>query len=272
MAKRIVKKSSTETTAPAAEVTATEVAVAPKVEETPAPQAAEAPKAKRTSRKKVVAAEETAQAVETVPVVAEVTTAPVAEAPKEEAPATSTADEESDSKKRKTRRPKQEFSEVIEQAISSVKANQEAMKAILLMLQEAQKAYTRQVRASQKEAEKSKNKRKSDTPRKEAGFNKPALLSDQLADYLHNVAGYADVARGTCLKRTKVTSLLRQHFRQAGMLKEGDGRFILYEKDPAFQAMLSSELAAGTELSYFNLQRYLKHQYTNVADAPVATA
>ena len=109
-------------------------------------------------------------------------------------------------------------------------------------------------KASQKRA-----KRKN-TNRAPSGFVKPTLISSELASFLGKTAG-------TEMARTEVTREINAYIRANQLQDKSNGRRIIAD------AKLSSllKLAAGEELTYFNLQRYMSPHFTKSA-APVATA
>ena len=114
-------------------------------------------------------------------------------------------------------------------------------------------------KASQKRA-KSKN-----TNRAPSGFVKPTLISSELASFLGKTAG-------TEMARTEVTREINAYIRANQLQDKSNGRRIIAD------AKLSSllKLAAGEELTYFNLQRYMSPHFTksaaNVAAAAAAVA
>ena len=114
-------------------------------------------------------------------------------------------------------------------------------------------------KASQKRA-----KRKN-TNRAPSGFVKPTLISSELASFLGKTAG-------TEMARTEVTREINAYIRANQLQDKTNGRRIIAD------AKLSSllKLAAGEELTYFNLQRYMSPHFTksaaNVAAAAAAVA
>lgn len=109
-------------------------------------------------------------------------------------------------------------------------------------------------KASQKRA-----KRKN-TNRAPSGFVKPTLISSELASFLGKTAG-------TEMARTEVTREINAYIRANQLQDKSNGRRIIAD------AKLSSllKLAAGEELTYFNLQRYMSPHFTKSA-ANVAAA
>ena len=106
-----------------------------------------------------------------------------------------------------------------------------------------------------------KNKRSGN--RKPSGFVRPTLISDELAEFLGKPSG-------TELARTEVSKEINNYIRTNKLQDEKNGRQI--NADPKLSTLL--RLPAGDSLTYFNLQRYMKHHFVKV-DAPavpVATA
>ena len=109
-----------------------------------------------------------------------------------------------------------------------------------------------------------KNKRSGN--RKPSGFVRPTLISDELAEFLGKPSG-------TELARTEVSKEINNYIRTNKLQDEKNGRQI--NADPKLSTLL--RLPAGDSLTYFNLQRYMKHHFVKVeapvvAAAPVATA
>jgi chromatin remodeling complex protein RSC6 len=95
--------------------------------------------------------------------------------------------------------------------------------------------------------------------RKPSGFIKPARISDELARFL-------GVAAGTEMSRTNVAKELNAYINTHNLKNAKNGRII--NADEKLSTLL--KLPKGEELSYFNLQTYLKHHF--IKTAPVATA
>jgi chromatin remodeling complex protein RSC6 len=110
-----------------------------------------------------------------------------------------------------------------------------------------------------KDAEKASQKRKrASGNRAPSGFVKPTLISDELALFLGK-------EKGSLLARTAVSKEINAYIR-ANKLQDGqNGRKI--NADAKLAKLL--KLAKGDELTYFNLQKYMKHHFVKTA---VATA
>ena len=100
-----------------------------------------------------------------------------------------------------------------------------------------------------------KNKRSGN--RKPSGFVRPTLISDELAEFLGKPSG-------TELARTEVSKEINNYIRTNKLQDEKNGRQI--NADPKLSTLL--RLPAGDSLTYFNLQRYMKHHFVKV-EAPV---
>lgn len=108
-----------------------------------------------------------------------------------------------------------------------------------------------------KEARKTKGKARDPNKKKRnpTGFAVPTQLSDDLCSFL-------GLAKKTVMPRTEVTTRITEYVKSH---KLAEGRDI--KADAALSKLLG--LKASDALTYFNLQRYLKHHYTKPA-APVA--
>jgi chromatin remodeling complex protein RSC6 len=129
--------------------------------------------------------------------------------------------------------------------------------AQLSVLRSQLTGVTSQVRALAKRAEREvklaqkagKKKRRSGN-KAPSGFVKPAKISDELASFLK-------VAKGTEMARTKVTKEINAYVHQHKLQDPKNGRVILADKK--LRELL--RLKKGEELTYFNLQKYMKHHF-----------
>lgn len=120
------------------------------------------------------------------------------------------------------------------------------------------KVVEREMKAAQKASAK---KRRSSGNRQPSGFIKPTLITDELALFLGK-------ASGTEMARTEVSKEINQYIRENKLQDESNGRII--RPDAKLKKLL--RVGADEELTYFNLQRYMKHHFVK-KDAPVvATA
>lgn len=120
------------------------------------------------------------------------------------------------------------------------------------------KALEKSVSRELKNAHKSSSRRKKATGnRQPSGFIKPTLISNELAAFLGKPAG-------TELARTAVSKEINNYIRTNNLQNPTNGRMI--NADDKLSKLLN--LKAGDQLTYFNLQRFMKHHFVK----PAATA
>lgn len=216
------------------------------VVETPAPVVEnvvveKAQKAPRTKKAKVDAAPvvETPSQAPVVEVLA-----PVASAVETQAPVADAAPESVASKL-------SEFSTKIQQYVSlgaSLKAEYKALERYI----------SRELKNAQKASSK-KSKTKNSGNRKPSGFVKPTLISNELATFLGKPEGIE-------MARTEVSKEINSYIRAHDLKNKENGRKIM--PDASLKKLLN--IGDSDELTFFNLQRYIKHHF--VKQEPVATA
>jgi len=114
-----------------------------------------------------------------------------------------------------------------------------------------EKTVSRELKNAQKS---SSRKKKSTGVRKAAGFQKPTRISDELAAFLGKEVG-------TEMSRTQVSSEIDKYIKAHSLQSKTNGRIIV--PDTKLVALL--KLGANDELSYFNLQRYMKTHFIKSA-------
>jgi len=120
-----------------------------------------------------------------------------------------------------------------------------------------EKIVSREVKNAQKSSSK---KRKSNTNRQPSGFVKPTLISDELAKFLGKNSG-------TEMARTEVSKEINGYIRAKGLQDPANGRKI----NPDLNLAKLLNIKSGDELTYFNLQRYMKHHFVKTTP-PVPAA
>lgn len=220
---------------------------------TPAPVAATAPvsvpvaeakttSAKKTSSKKAAKVDETpAPAVTaTTPVAVDTTTVAAVVAA-----ATTDAAAESNSITKLT-----ELDAKLQQLSSILSALKSDVKVIAKTIVREQKVAQKNSKAS---------RRASGKERQPSGFVKPTPISNELADFLGK-------NQGSEMARTEASKEIHQYIRTHGL---ATGRDI----NPDAKLSVLLNVQSGDKLTYFNLQRYMKHHFLKAVTAtdPAAT-
>ena len=113
-----------------------------------------------------------------------------------------------------------------------------------------EKVFSRELKSAQKNSK----KRKSSGNRAPSGFVKPTRISDELAKFLGKTVG-------TEMARTEVSKEINAYIREKGLQDKENGRKI--HPDASLSKLLA--LTSADELTYFNLQRYMKHHFLKEA-------
>jgi len=142
-----------------------------------------------------------------------------------------------------------DFGEKINQLTSLLSAMKNEYKTL-------EKTISRELKAAQKASQK---KKRASGNRAPSGFVKPTLISDELAAFLGK-------DKGTELARTAVSKEINAYIRAAKLQDPTNGRKI----NPDAKLAKLLKLAKGDELTYFNLQKYMKHHFIKTVVAPVA--
>ena len=132
------------------------------------------------------------------------------------------------------------------------------MTSLLSTLKSDYKTLEKTVSREMKVLEKASNKgRRSNANRKPSGFIKPTLISDELAAFLGKSVG-------TEMARTAVSKEINHYIQTHNLKDKNNGRII--HADAKLTKLL--KLQKDDELTYFNLQKYMKHHFPK--PAPVA--
>jgi len=141
-----------------------------------------------------------------------------------------------------------EYSEKINQLTSYVSALKSEFKSL-------EKSVAKELKAAQKASQK---KKRASGNRAPSGFVKPTLISDELAAFLGK-------EKGSLLARTAVSKEINNYIRSNKLQDAQNGRKI--HADAKLAKLL--KLSKTDELTYFNLQKFMKHHFVK---APTATA
>ena len=120
-----------------------------------------------------------------------------------------------------------------------------------------EKAVTREMKIAQKLSSK---KRRNNGNRKPSGFIKPTRISDELAAFLGKTIG-------TEMARTEVSKEINTYIQSHGLQDKSNGRKI----NPDAKLTQLLKISKEDELTYFNLQKFMKHHFVK-AEVPVVVA
>tara|TARA_Y100001936_G_C16022107_1_gene640127 strand:+ start:173 stop:754 length:582 start_codon:yes stop_codon:yes gene_type:complete len=140
-----------------------------------------------------------------------------------------------------------EFSSILEQLNAAVST----IKTLTTTVRSLEKRVARDRRVMQKKM-KGRAKRVVDPNKPPSGFAKPGPVSDELRAFLK-------LDKDTLIARTEVTKKITEYCKLHKLQKEEDKRTI--NVDPALKKLL--RLKKNDELTFFNLQKYMKIHYPN---------
>ena len=121
-----------------------------------------------------------------------------------------------------------------------------------------EKAVSRELKSALKASAK---KRRTSGNRQPSGFVKPTRISDELAEFLGKTVG-------TEMARTSVSKEINAYIRANNLQDEKNGRKI--NPDNKLSKLL--KLSKEDELTYFNLQKFMKHHFIKAVPVESATA
>lgn len=110
-----------------------------------------------------------------------------------------------------------------------------------------------------KKLQKGKRQRKIGTNVTPSGFNKKKQISEELATFLN-------VANDTKMARTDVTKLLSAYIREKQLQNPDNRKFIIPDEKLTSLLRIKPDIP---DLTYFTLQRHLKHLFLDVNDITI---
>ena len=140
-----------------------------------------------------------------------------------------------------------EFATVLEQLVSA----QAVLKTLTTTVRQLEKRVARDRKVMQKKM-KGRAKRVVDPNKPPSGFAKPGPVSDELRKFLN-------LGADELIARTEVTKKITEYCKAHNLQKVEDKRTI--NVDSALKKLL--RLKKGDELTFFNLQKYMKVHYPN---------
>jgi len=151
-----------------------------------------------------------------------------------------------------------DLSQELNDDISELLKNIQARLALDTAIKVNAKAIEKKVAKLTKLMEKTTKKRKS-SQNKVSGFEKPTAISDELARFVGEPVG-------TMMARTSVSKKIHEYVKSNNLQNPANRRII--NPDAKLKKLLKT--TGSDELSYFNLQKYLKVHFKK--DVPVAKA
>jgi upstream activation factor subunit UAF30 len=157
--------------------------------------------------------------------------------------------------------------------ITSIDAKIQQVTSILSSMKNDSKALRKEFLAKKKALEKlekksAKKKRAAPVEGEEvkprnSGFMRPVKISDELASFLGK-------ATGTVMGRQDANDEIRQYVALHNLKETEKGKGRNINPDAKLSALL--KLPKDEQLTYFNLQKYMKPHFIRIEDAVVATA
>ena len=144
-----------------------------------------------------------------------------------------------------------EFSAKLQQLISLFSSVKNDFKVL-------EKIVAREMKNAQKLSSK---KRRNNGNRKPSGFIKPTRISDELAAFLEKTTG-------TEMARTEVSKEINAYIQKHGLQDKSNGRKI--NPDAKLTELL--KISKDDELTYFNLQKFMKHHFIKAEELALLNA
>ena len=196
---------------------------------------------KKTSTKKGTSS---SSKTTTAPTTAPVTETPVTETPVTETPVTETPVTE-------TPVIQEDFNDTFKVITSSLSNLVGELKTLTTEVKRLEKRVTKELKEAKKVRKGKKYDSNGDKPKRApSGFAKPSDISEELCQFLGRPIG-------TRMARTEVTKHVTNYIRENDLQNPENKRHILPDKKLA--GLLSS--TNEDEVTYFNLQKYMKHHY-----------
>ena len=135
-----------------------------------------------------------------------------------------------------------------------------SVKILVADVKKLEKKVQRELKEARKNRKKNKSGGSQDKPKRApSGFAKPSDISEELCVFLGRPFG-------TQMARTEVTKFVTQYIKDQGLQNPVNKRHIL--PDQKLGALLGAN--DEEEVTYFNLQKYMKHHFPKSASAKVA--
>ena len=143
------------------------------------------------------------------------------------------------------------YSDEFTHILGQLKTLQTTLKELTIYTTKLEKRVAKEQKVLHKKAQ-GKGKRKNAGNKSPSGFSKPGPISDELRTFL-------GVGKDELVARTEVTKKINTYCREKGLQDEKDKRKLLPDK--TLTKLL--RIGKGDELTFFNLQKYMKVHYPN---------
>lgn len=142
------------------------------------------------------------------------------------------------------------YAEEFSHLLSEFRSLQTKLKDLIQYTQKLEKKVTREQKNLQKKA--SGKRRRAPGTGQPSGFSKPGPVSDELRSFLN-------LKKDELIARTDVTKRINAYCKEHGLQGEKDKRVL--KPDKALTKLL--RIKKGDELTFFNLQKYMKVHFPN---------
>ena len=140
----------------------------------------------------------------------------------------------------------------LQEQFTSLLAQLTALRSQLTAVTTQARSLAKRADRELKHAQKQGRKKRKSGNRAPSGFVKPTKISNELASFLNK-------PKGTEMARTEVTREINNYIRENKLQDPKNGRHILADKK--LKTLL--KLKNTDELTYFNLQKYMKVHFPN---------
>ena len=143
-----------------------------------------------------------------------------------------------------------DLSESFRTLLTNVNAISVQMKNIVSDVKRMERRVGRELKEANRKSKSKKNKNLDKPKRAPSGFAKPSDISTELCDFLQ-------MPSGSQLARTEVTKHITRYIREHNLQNPENKRHIL--PDAKLGSLLN--VSDSDEVTYFNLQKYMKHHF-----------
>ena len=143
------------------------------------------------------------------------------------------------------------YSDEFTHILGQLKTLQTTLKELTIYTTKLEKRVAKEQKVLHKKAQ-GKGKRKNAGNKSPSGFSKPGPISDELRTFL-------GVGKDELVARTEVTKKINTYCREKGLQDQKDKRKLLPDK--TLTKLL--RIGKGDELTFFNLQKYMKVHFPN---------